>query len=134
MIGPPKLYTPQADKRACLLLISVLYFVRLRFVVLRRPLFALLLSHLLRKLLLLAHLGARSPPPHIASPSNEPLRSTEGCDGGSDVEVEDGFAGGFGLARVVVDDVSDFLFDAADLAGDEPVVSVKGRLGSARVC
>lgn len=76
----------------------------------------------------LAHLAPRRAPPHVAPPPDEALGGADGRHGGPDVEVEDGLAGDLGLARVVVDDVADLLGLAVDVAGDEPVVAVKGGL------
>lgn len=69
-------------------------------------------------------------PPYVAAPSEHPLHSARGRHGRSDIEVEDGLAGGLWLAAVVVDDIAYFLRVAVGVPGDVPVVTVEGRLRS----
>jgi hypothetical protein len=84
--------------------------------------------------LLLPNGGTASLMPDISTPPHHPLYRSRRCiDGGSDVEVEDWFAGGFRIAGVVIDYVAD-LFGAAGwcATGDVPVVAVKGGFAPVR--
>lgn len=78
----------------------------------------------------LPRLAAGRSPPNIAAPAHQPLSGAGGRDGGANVEIEDGLAGGLGRAGIVVDDIADLPMLAVDGAGDEPVVAVEGRLGA----
>ena len=77
--------------------------------------------------LVLARRGAAGSVPHVPTPSQETLGRRSGAvDGGTDVQVEDGFAAGIGRSRVVVDHVSYLLrrpLRASSL--DVPVVTVE---------
>ena len=72
--------------------------------------------------------------PEIATPAYQPLGSRGGgVDGRADVKVEDWFACGFGVGRVIVDHVADLFGRAVGLlTGDVPIVPVEGRLGTRR--
>lgn len=72
-------------------------------------------------------------PPGIGTPANDTLGGTQGCSGRTHIEEEDRVTVGIGLARVIVDDVSNLLPLAVDLSRNVPVVSVKWRLGT-KVC
>ena len=74
--------------------------------------------------------SSRSAPPDVAAPADETLSGAGGRHGWADVEVENGFAGGFGRAGIVVDDVADFLCLAVDVSGDVPIVAIEGRFHS----
>lgn len=69
-------------------------------------------------------------PPHVATPTDDAFRGSQGRSCRSNVEVEDGLACGLRLAGVVVDYVSNFFSLAVDLTGDIPVVPIEGWLGA----
>jgi hypothetical protein len=69
-------------------------------------------------------------PPHVATPTDDAFRGSQGRSCRPDVEVEDGLTCGLRLAGVVVDYVSDLFPLAVDLTRDIPVVPIKGRLGT----
>jgi hypothetical protein len=83
--------------------------------------------------ILLVPVAADSLPPGIGTPANDTLGGTQGRGGRTHIEEEDRVTVGIGLARVIVDDVSNLLPLAVDLSCNVPVMSVKGRFG-ARVC
>lgn len=69
--------------------------------------------------ILLALIAANGLPPDIAAPSNDALSGTLGRSCRTNIEIEDGlvvFVRLFLFARVVVDDVSDFLAFAIHLS------------------
>ena len=70
--------------------------------------------------------------PHISTPPHHSLyRRGRGIDRRSDIEVKDRFARRFRVARVVVDDVTDFFgFARRGATGDVPVVAVEGGLAA----
>lgn len=82
---------------------------------------------------LLPSVTANRLPPYISTPSDESLRGTQGRKGWSNIEEENGLSGGIGLARIVIDNVSDLLLLAVDVSRDVPVVSVERRLGSMKL-
>lgn len=67
-------------------------------------------------------------PPDICGPTDDSFSSTSGRGGRTDVEIEHGLAAGFGLARIVVNDVANLLLLTVDMPGDVPIVSVKRHL------
>lgn len=81
---------------------------------------------------LLSYVATDGLPPHVATPADDSLGGSQRRSGGADIEVENRLiviVYLLSLARVVVNDVSNLLLLAIDLARDVPVVSVKGRLG-----
>jgi hypothetical protein len=62
-----------------------------------------------RRRVLFTLVSANSLPPDIAAPSDNAFSSSLRSSCGSNIEVEDGFACRLVFARVVVDDVSNFL-------------------------
>lgn len=90
----------------------------------------LVLQQSLLSLALLADGSSASSPPDITSPSHQSLHCGSGrVQRGADVEVEHRFAGWLGGSGVVVDHVANFFRAGGSLTLDEPVVSVKGRVG-----
>lgn len=83
--------------------------------------------------ILLVPVAADGLPPGIGTPANDALGGTQGRGGRTHIEEEDRVTVGIGLARVIVDDVSNLLPLAVDLSRNVPVVSVKWRLGT-KVC
>jgi len=83
--------------------------------------------------ILLVPVAADGLPPSIGTPANDTLGGTQGRSGRTHIEEEDRVTVGIGLARVIVDDVSNLLPLAVDLSRNVPVVPVKGRLGT-KVC
>jgi hypothetical protein len=80
--------------------------------------------------ILLVPVAANGLPPGISTPANDTLGGTQGCSGRTHIEEEDRVAVGIGLARIIVDDISDLLPLAIDFSRNVPIVSVKGRLGT----
>lgn len=88
-------------------------------------------ASLLRSQVGLTDHSARSLPPDIAAPPHHPLNSAGWCEGGPNVEEEDGLAGRLGRAAVVVDNVAHLLLLAIDVSSDVPVVTVERGLSAA---
>lgn len=79
---------------------------------------------------LLPRIAPRCLPPHVATPSNDSLGGAERRGCWPDVQIEDGLAGGLGLSRVVVDDITYLFLLAVVVSRYVPIMAVKGGLGS----
>ena len=79
------------------------------------------------------NLRARRSPPDVPSPTHQPLNRASGRHGWADVEVEYGFARGFGWAGVIVDNVAYLFLPTVEVARDIPIVTIERRISPEKI-